>query len=291
MLRSACLAALCVTASGFAGMPVTLSAAVRAQLPASGRAGSCSLAMVATGKPAGAKINVKKGDFDILNPTKRVGEVVKEKKVIKPPKIESEMDADYEPLIKALQDEEWELADQLTRDMLIWLGGEQTRQRNFVYYAEVKNLPMKDMKTLDKLWTTFSEGKFGYSVQKKIWNSKKVGGDFNLFVTEIDWNKTPGGTGDTGILRRWLPMGSSGNEFIYDLKKAKKGHLPLTSALRGVYLLQAILAHPAFGYDGIVANRAGSTAQAAVARESLPVVEMAKFDQSPYYKNKKSWDV
>merc|ERR1712205_82895 len=96
MLRSACLAALCVTASGFAGMPVTLSAAVRAQLPASGRAGSCSLAMVATGKPAGAKINVKKGDFDILNPTKRVGEVVKEKKVIKPPKIESEIDADYD---------------------------------------------------------------------------------------------------------------------------------------------------------------------------------------------------
>merc|ERR1712205_79504 len=250
MLRSACLAALCVTASGFAGMPVTLSAAVRAQLPASGRAGSCSLAMVATGKPAGAKINVKKGDFDILNPTKRVGEVVKEKKVIKPPKIESEMDADYEPLIKALQDEEWELADQLTRDMLIWLGGEQTRQRNFVYYAEVKNLPVKDMQTIDKLWTTFSEGKFGYSVQKKLWNSKKVNGDFNLFVDEIAWNKGPCGgcdkicNGCTGLLKRWTPVDASGNEFVYDLKKAKKGHLPLTSALRGTYLLQSLLQHP-----------------------------------------------
>ncbi len=30
------------------------------------------------------------------------------------------------------------------------------------------------METIDKLWTTYSEGKFGYSVQKKIWNSKKV---------------------------------------------------------------------------------------------------------------------
>ena len=31
------------------------------------------------------------------------------------------------------QNEEWELADQHTRDMLIWLGGPETRKRNFVY--------------------------------------------------------------------------------------------------------------------------------------------------------------
>ena len=51
---------------------------------------------------------------------------------------------------------------------------------------------------------------------------RQVNGDFNKFVTEIDWNKGAGRSGDTGILRRWLPVGAKGNEFIYDLKKAKK---------------------------------------------------------------------
>ena len=40
-------------------------------------------------------------------------------------------------------------------------------------------------------------------------------------------------------------------QFIYDLKKAPKGHLPLTSALRGTYLLKNLLAHPAYGVDGL----------------------------------------
>lgn len=265
---------------------MALTSSGRTQLPATSR--GCALEMVATGKPAGAKINTRKGDFDILNPTKKVGEVKEERKVIAPPKIESEVDADYGPLVKALQDGEWELADQLTRDMLIWIGGPGTRKRNFVYYAEAKKLPFKDMQTIDKLWTTFSEGKFGYSVQKKIWNSKKVGGDFNKFVTEIDWNKAAGRSGDTGILRRWLPMGAKGNEFVYDLKKAKKGHLPLTSALRGVYLLQSLLAHPAFGSEALA--NFGSSVSAAAATEKLPVVEGARADASPYWKNKKPWD-
>ena len=78
------------------------------------------------GKKTGAKINVKKGDFDITAPTKRVGEgeEKKEKKVIPAPPLVSEIGADYEPLLKALQNEEWEEADELTRNLLIWLGGE-----------------------------------------------------------------------------------------------------------------------------------------------------------------------
>ena len=54
-----------------------------------------SLSMVATGgekKASGAKINVKKGDFDITAPTKRVGdEDVKVKKIIPAPPLVSEI--------------------------------------------------------------------------------------------------------------------------------------------------------------------------------------------------------
>lgn len=264
--------------------------------------------MVATGKP-GAKINVKAGDFDITAPTKRVGEEKEEKENIPAPPIESECGADYMPLLTALQLGDWEEADQLTRDLLIWIGGEGTRSRNFVYFAEAKRLPFKDMKTIDALWTTYSKGKFGYSVQKSLWNSKKVQGDFNLFVNEIEWNKGPCGgcdkicSGCTGTLKRWtparawnsqVPVKSKGNEFVYDLKKAKKGHLPLTSALRGTYLLQSLLAHPAFGSEPLVGAIASTTAASLDAqsarRESFPINEDMRYTKSPYYKNKKPWD-
>jgi len=210
MLRSACLAALCVTASGFVGSsPAAMTASGRAQLPATSRAvRATSVLMVATGKP-GAKINVKEGDFDISVPTKRVEEEEDTKEMIAAPRIETECGADYMPLLTALQCEQWEEADQITRDLLIWIGGAGPRSRNFVYFAEVKSLPMKDMKTIDNLWTTYSKGKFGYSVQKQIWNGKKAKGSFELFVTEIDWNKGPCGgcdkicSGCTGLLKRW----------------------------------------------------------------------------------------
>jgi len=252
--------------------------------------------MVATGKP-GAKINVKAGDFDINRPTKRVGEEAEEapKEVIPVPPIATDCGADYQPLIEALQEGKWELADQITRDLLIWIGGEGTRKRNFVYFAEARKLPMADMKTIDLLWTTFSKKKFGFSVQKQIWNSKKVKGDFNLFVNEIEWNKGPCGgcdkicTGCTGLLKRWVPVDSRGNEFVYDLKKAKKGHLPLTSALRGTYLLQYLLSHPAYGPEPLV-NGVSSGVSVAMQQEKFPVNEEARFDRSPYYKNKKPWD-
>ncbi len=37
------------------------------------------------------------------------------------------------------------------------------------------------------------------------------------------------------VVNRWVPQGAGGNQYVYDLDKAKKGHLPLTSALRGTY--------------------------------------------------------
>ena len=166
---------------------------------------ACSVSdMKVVEKKEGAKLKAKSIDFDFSNPTKLVGVEKEQSERIAPPSIETECGANYVPLLTALQLEKWEAADQLTRDMLIWIGGEGTRERNFVYFAEAKGLPMKDMKTIDDLWTVYSKGKFGYSVQKKIWLSKKVNGDFNKFVTEINWNKAPGASGDTGILRREL---------------------------------------------------------------------------------------
>jgi len=160
---------------------------------------------------------------------------------IAPPKLESTVGFDFVPLLTALQAGEFREADQITRDALISIAGENAMKRGYVYFTDVPKLPVEDMSTIERLWQTYSEGKFGYSVQRAVFQSKKVTGNFENFFERIGWKNTE------GSLLRWLPE-AKGDEFIYDLEAAPKGHLPLTSALRGTQLLQGLLTHEA--WDG-----------------------------------------
>jgi GUN4-like len=101
------------------------------------------------------------------------------------------------------------------------------------HVPQVKDIPVEDLQTIDQLWVAASGGKFGFSVQRGIWRAcnKK----WSAFFQAIDWLK-----GENLNYRAWPA------EFIYDVKTAKKGHLPLTNALRGTQLFEAILTHPAF---------------------------------------------
>jgi len=159
--------------------------------------------------------------------------------VVEAPKIESECGFDYVPLLTALQAGEFREADQLTRDALITLAGEKAVERGYVYFTEVPKLPVADMATLQRLWYTYSEGKHGYAVQAQAFESKKVNRVFDKFFDRIGWKNKD------GSLLRWLPEEKS-DEFIYDLEKSPKGHLPLTSTLRGTQLLERLMDHEAW---------------------------------------------
>ena len=98
------------------------------------------------------------------------------------------------------------------------------------------------MLTMERLWRAYSDGKFGYVVQSRAFESKKVDRNFERFFERIGWKHKD------GSLLRWLPE-EKGDEFIYDLEKAPKGHLPLTSALRATQLLQGLLDHPAWAEE------------------------------------------
>lgn len=138
----------------------------------------------------------------------------------------------YELLRDLLAAGEWEKADDETRLKLIQMAGEDAEERGWVYFTEVKDIPVADLETVDKLWLAYSNGRYGYSVQKKIWvKSRKI---WTKFFQEIDWVQ-----GENNAYRKW-PL-----EFIWTAD-AKKGHMPLTNALRGTQLLQAVLEHPAF---------------------------------------------
>lgn len=78
---------------------------------------------------------------------------------------------------------------------------------------------MADFRTVDALWRTASNNKFGYSVQKDVFVQCQR--RWGKFFKAIDWVQ-----GEDDNYRKW-PM-----EFNYSLD-APKGHLPLTNALRG----------------------------------------------------------
>mmetsp|Transcript_13166 Transcript_13166/g.27860 ORF Transcript_13166/g.27860 Transcript_13166/m.27860 type:complete len:210 (+) Transcript_13166:68-697(+) len=154
-----------------------------------------------------------------------------------PTNLPSDCGMDYIPLATMLATGQFEEADQFTRDALITISGSKEKGRDFVYFTDVKRIPNTDLATIERLWNKFSKGKFGYSVQKKTMRFCK--GDFEKFCQKIGWTTQDG---DVERKKRWF----GASEFTYDLKKAPKGHLPLTSALRGTSLIKKLLEHPVF---------------------------------------------
>lgn len=146
--------------------------------------------------------------------------------------LKSDVGVDYTTLRDHLAAEEWRLADDEHRRLMCVLAGEDAELREWVYFTEVKSFPVTDLETIDNLWTHYSKGNYGFSVQRKIWVGKRK--QWGPFFKAIDWT-----TGENNNYRKWP------QDFLYK-EMAAKGHLPLTNALRGTQLLKALLEHPAF---------------------------------------------
>ncbi|KAL3786773.1 hypothetical protein ACHAW5_002974 [Stephanodiscus triporus] len=157
-----------------------------------------------------------------------------------PTNLPSDVGMDYVPLATMLATGQLAEADQFTRDALVVLAGSKAKGRDFVYFTEVKRIPSTDLGTIERLWNKFSNGKFGYSVQKKKYRQSR--GDFETFCTKVGWNTKDG---EVERKKRWF----GASEFVYDVRKAPEGHLPLTSALRGTSLIKQLLNHPVWDDD------------------------------------------
>ena len=146
--------------------------------------------------------------------------------------LSSGLGVDYSKLRDLLKEGKWREAEDETRAKLIEAAGTAAQKRNWVYWSEVKMIPVEDMLTLDALWSVASKGRFGYKVQRQMWIQNRR--QWNRFFRAIDWV-----TGENDVYRKWP------TEFKYDIS-APKGHLPLTNALRGTRLFEAIMEHEAF---------------------------------------------
>ncbi len=140
----------------------------------------------------------------------------------------TEKEINFDKLQLNLLEQNFEEADRLTSSILRKLAGKVAEKRGYVFYSEVKNMPGKDLETLDRLWKIYSQGKFGFSIQAKL--LKSVGKRYDLLWPRIGWKKD-------GIWTRYP------SAFSWSLD-APDGHMPLVNQLRGVRLMDSILRHP-----------------------------------------------
>ena len=135
---------------------------------------------------------------------------------------------DYAPLQRALVAQQFEEADRLTSEHLRQLAGDAAVKRGYVYYSEVPPIASVDLESIDRLWVVYSQGRFGFSVQIRLLRS--LNGRWDQLWPRLGWKQ--GGV--------WTRYPSA---FTWSLE-APDGHLPLVNQLRGVRLMDALLAHP-----------------------------------------------
>lgn len=142
--------------------------------------------------------------------------------------LDSESGIDCEPLQQMLIQQDFEAADRLTSQKMCEAAGSAAVARGWVYFTEVAQIDNADLNTINLLWLVYSEGKFGFSVQRKMWLG--LGKNWEKLWLQIGWKKD-------GKFTRYP------GEFIWSLD-APKGHLPLSNQIRGNKAIAAIFAHP-----------------------------------------------
>ncbi len=122
----------------------------------------------------------------------------------------------YTKLRDLLAGGKWKEADEETYRVMLKVAGRESIGSLDV--KDIENFPCEDLGTIDKLWVKYSDGKFGFSVQKQIYQS--LGGTkeydekvWKAFCDKVGWRQ--GG--------KWL---ESYNDLTFDISTHYVGHLP-----------------------------------------------------------------
>lgn len=81
--------------------------------------------------------------------------------------LSSEKEIDYTRLRDLLKAQDWYAADEETYEVMIRAVAKNSNR--WFSIDELLNFPCTDLRTIDCLWVKYSQGKFGFSVQKKIY--------------------------------------------------------------------------------------------------------------------------
>ncbi|MEW6492282.1 MAG: GUN4 domain-containing protein, partial [Cyanobacteriota bacterium] len=90
-------------------------------------------------------------------------------------RLSSERGIDYSLLRDLLAAGQWQEADRETTNIMLRICGREAE--GWLTEQDIEKFPCTDLLTIDQLWVKYSKERFGFSVQKRIWQS--VGGTKN----------------------------------------------------------------------------------------------------------------
>ncbi len=162
------------------------------------------------------------GDTDAVKALKRIA-IAQIQPEVKPYQLpiepdlplKSERGVDYTKLRDLLATGKWKEADIETVNRMLEVAGRKSE--GWLRVEDIDRFPCEDLRTIDQLWVKYSNGRFGFSVQKRIYQS--LGGTreydnkiWEAFNDSVEWR----------VKSKWL----SYNDLKFNTKAAE-GHLPL----------------------------------------------------------------
>ncbi|MBD2214154.1 GUN4 domain-containing protein [Nostoc linckia FACHB-104] len=140
-------------------------------------------------------------------------------------KLSSRRGVDYSKLRDLLAVGNWKDADYET--YLVMLQAVGLKEHGYIHESQLLNFPCTDFRTIDRLWLKYSNGIFGFSVQKEIYLN--VGGQPDGKYYEEAWNKFGDRVG-WRVENSWINY-----EQVTFNTSAPRGHLPIGECFsRGV---------------------------------------------------------
>ncbi|MFM9265466.1 SUMF1/EgtB/PvdO family nonheme iron enzyme [Tychonema sp. BBK16] len=94
----------------------------------------------------------------------------------------SERGVNYKNLRDLLAKGEWKKADQETARVMVQIV---SKKGEWLSESDMTEIPLQDLRIIDQLWVKYSEKRFGFSVQKRIWES--VNQDWRAFCDRVGW--------------------------------------------------------------------------------------------------------
>jgi len=97
---------------------------------------------------------------------------------------------DYTKLQDFLDQHKWKEADIETTKLMLKVMGKS--YWNEVYKEDINNFPCQDLQTINQLWSEYSHGYFGFSVQQSIWSEIGCQVDYEtqkILGDRLGWRK------------------------------------------------------------------------------------------------------
>ncbi len=130
--------------------------------------------------------------------------------------VSCEIPSKYLQLREFVANQKWKEADKETYRLMLQVAGRE--DQGWLHIEDIDNFPCEDLRTIDQLWVKYSQGHFGFSVQKEIYFGLGGTREYNekvwqKFGDQVGWRK--GG--------EWSPY----EFYFFELRDTTPdGHLP-----------------------------------------------------------------